>query len=51
MEKALYLLENTDLKIYEISEASGYMDYFYFTRVFRKYTGFTPSDWRENRKK
>ena len=50
MEKALYLLANTDLKIYEISEASGYMDYFYFTRVFRKFTGLTPSEWRENRK-
>lgn len=50
MEKVLYLLENTDLKIYEISEASGYQDYFYFTRVFRKFTGFTPSEWRENGK-
>lgn len=50
MEKALYLLANTDLKIYEISEASGYMDYFYFTRVFRKFTGLTPSEWREHRK-
>ena len=49
-EKALYLLANTDLKIYEISEASGYMDYFYFTRVFRKFTGLTPSEWREHRK-
>ena len=47
MEKAMYLLDNTDLKIYEIAEASGYSDYFYFTRVFRKVTGITPTEWRE----
>ena len=50
LEKAQYLLANTEMKVYEISEASGYMDYFYFTRVFRKMTGVTPSDWREKRK-
>lgn len=48
MEKAKWLLENTDLKIYEVSDASGYADYFYFTRVFRKLTGITPTEWREN---
>ena len=48
MEKAKWLLENTDLKIYEVSDASGYTDYFYFTRVFRKLTGITPTEWREN---
>lgn len=47
LEKARYLLDNTDLKIYEIAEASGYSDYFYFTRVFRKVTGITPTEWRE----
>ena len=25
----------------------GYTDYFYFTRVFRKLTGITPTEWRE----
>ncbi len=51
LEKAKYLLDNTELKIYEISEASGYPDYFYFTRVFRRITGVTPSEWREERGK
>lgn len=51
LEKAKYLLDNTELKVYEISEASGYPDYFYFTRVFRRITGVTPSQWREEREK
>ena len=49
LERARYLLDHTGLKIYEISEASGYPDYFYFTRVFRRMTGLTPSQWREER--
>ena len=51
LEKAKYLLDNTELKIYEVSEASGYPDYFYFTRVFRRITGVTPSEWREEKGK
>ncbi len=47
IERAKYLLANTEMKIYEISEAAGYSDYFYFTKVFRKWTGETPSDFRE----
>ena len=49
LERAKYLLDHTGLKVYEISEASGYPDYFYFTRVFRRMTGLTPSQWREER--
>lgn len=51
LERAKYLLDHTGLKIYEISEASGYPDYFYFTRVFRRITGLTPSQWREEKGK
>lgn len=47
IERAKYLLANTDMKIYEISEVSGYSDYFYFTKVFRRWTGVTPSEFRE----
>lgn len=47
IERAKYLLVNTEMKIYEISEVTGYSDYFYFTKVFRKWTGKTPSDFRE----
>lgn len=47
MDRAKYLLLYTDLKIYEVTEAVGYSDYFYFTKVFRKATGQTPSQFRE----
>lgn len=50
LEKAKYLLANTDLKVFEISEASGYSDYYYFTKVFRKMAGCTPSEWRDLQK-
>ncbi|MGI5958581.1 MAG: response regulator transcription factor [Massiliimalia sp.] len=48
ISRAKYLLEHTDIKIYEVSEVCGYSDYFYFARVFRKITGQTPSQYREN---
>lgn len=40
------LLVNTSLNISEIAEKSGYADYFYFARVFKKATGYTPSQYR-----
>lgn len=42
------LLKATDLPVSEIAEKSGYEDYFYFTRVFKKITGMTPSEFRTN---
>ncbi|WP_314586004.1 response regulator [Paenibacillus terrigena] len=41
------LLENTNLRITEIAEKVGYQDYFYFTRMFKKITGHTPTQFRE----
>ena len=35
------MLENTDLK--EIAEKTGFSDYNYFSRLFKKRTGYTPS--------
>lgn len=42
------LLKTSNLPVNEIAEKSGYEDYFYFTRVFKKATGMTPSDFRMN---
>jgi len=47
MKKALLLLKNEQMKIYEISEACGYRDYRYFSSVFKKYTGMNPTDYRK----
>jgi AraC-like DNA-binding protein/mannose-6-phosphate isomerase-like protein (cupin superfamily) len=47
MNAARNLLVSSTLNISEISQASGYDDPSYFTRVFRKETGLTPRLYRD----
>ncbi|MEW9109037.1 MAG: response regulator [Cytobacillus gottheilii] len=47
IEKACFLLENTDLKTYQIAEKVGYTDSRYFSQVFRKRVKVTPSEYRK----
>lgn len=42
------LLHNPELSIREISETVGYHDQGYFSRIFKKQTGKTPFEFREN---
>lgn len=42
--EAKWIMLHTDKKIYEISEALGYENAFYFSRVFKKVTGLSPRD-------
>jgi AraC-like DNA-binding protein len=46
VEEAERLLSNTDYPIIEIAVACGYSDQSYFTKVFKKYTGLTPRQYR-----
>ncbi len=46
VEKSVDLMLQTKMKINDIAEAVGYEDTRYFTRVFKKVTGKTPSDFR-----
>ena len=46
VEKAKEMLRDTRLSIREISLACGYTDANYFTRVFKRITGKTPSEYR-----
>ncbi|MFR5151917.1 MAG: AraC family transcriptional regulator [Ruminococcus sp.] len=39
-------LHNTDLLTYEIAEAVGYKDATYFSSIFRKYEGLSPSEYK-----
>ncbi|AET61106.1 AraC family transcriptional regulator [Paenibacillus terrae HPL-003] len=48
IDKAKTLLENTDLKIYEICQQVGYSDPQHFTRMFEKLTGSRPREYRKN---
>ncbi len=49
IEKAKELLEDVDSKIYEIAIKVGYDDQRYFSQVFKKYTGYTPKEYRNKR--
>lgn len=44
--QAKKLLTTTNASINEISLQSGFNDYFYFLKTFKKYTGKTPSEYR-----
>lgn len=47
MTEARRLLKETQMSIEEISEQTGYSDSSYFTKVFRKSEGKTPSQYRQ----
>ena len=47
LERAKNLLRQTELQVKEISSLSGYEDVRVFLRRFKKYTGMTPSQYRE----
>lgn len=42
--EAKKLLRESEYKIYEISEMLGYQNAYYFSKVFKKITGMTPSE-------
>ncbi|MCY9694515.1 helix-turn-helix domain-containing protein [Paenibacillus alginolyticus] len=45
--QAKELLTNPRLRIYEVSVQVGYQDQRYFSQLFRKYTGETPTEFRK----
>lgn len=46
--KSVQLLKMGDSKIYEISEIVGFLDYKYFSQVFKKYVGLSPTMFLES---
>lgn len=50
MMNAQNLLENTEYNITEIAEAVGYDNPLYFSRLFHKHTGLSPSSYRKQRR-
>jgi two-component system response regulator YesN len=51
IQRAQDLLEQTDLKMYEISEAVGYGSVEHFNHIFKKKLGKTPKEYRQTYKK
>lgn len=48
IQKAKELLADETLSIEQIAEQTGYRDYFYFTKVFKKAVGVSPSKYRKS---
>ena len=42
------MLEQGDLKVYEIAEKLGYESAFYFSKVFKKVTGLSPREYQQS---
>lgn len=49
IRNARELLETSDLKIQDIAEKVGYQNLNSFNRMFKKFTGMTPSEFRKSR--
>ncbi|RUS45588.1 response regulator [Cohnella sp. AR92] len=47
MEESKRLLETTDLRRYEIADRVGYESPEHFSKIFKKYYGISPSDWKK----
>ncbi|CAN7668049.1 response regulator [Paenibacillus sp. LjRoot153] len=50
-DKAMELLREHDIKLYDLATRLGFTDANYFTTFFKKYVGCTPSEYREKHSK
>ncbi|MCP3968298.1 MAG: helix-turn-helix transcriptional regulator [Lentisphaerae bacterium] len=48
LNKAVKLLQRTDLNIAEIAEQAGWNDQFHFSRIFKASTGLSPQKYRQH---
>jgi two-component system, response regulator YesN len=46
IERACSILRNTEVKVYQVAPMVGYQDPKYFTQVFKRMKGVTPSEYR-----
>jgi AraC-like DNA-binding protein len=50
LSAAAYLLVHSDIPVYEAAEKTGYRDYVYFSRSFKKQYGVSPNEYRSRQK-
>ena len=48
IKRAVELLRDPSVKIYEVADLVGYSDARYFSQIFRKLTGVTPKEFRDS---
>jgi len=48
MQRAKYLLKEKNMRIYEVCNYLGYVDTTYFTKLFKKYCGMTPQEYKKS---
>ena len=46
IEKSLLLLKNPDITISQAAIECGFEDQAYYTRIFKRIKGVTPTEWR-----
>lgn len=51
INNAMQLLDDTNYSIAEAAEAVGYDNALYFSRLFKRHTGMSPSEYRKGKKK
>ena len=51
LERVIYLITNTNMNFTEISEKAGFSSSRYFSTMFKRYTGKTPSQYKEEHRK
>ncbi|MDC7287944.1 response regulator [Blautia schinkii] len=51
VEKACALLKHPESRVADVAELVGYSNYRYFNHVFKKLTGYTPSEYRRTQDK
>lgn len=47
IKRAKYLLKEKNMRIYEVCNYLGYTDTTYFTKLFKKYNGMTPNEYKK----
>ncbi|MBC8059499.1 MAG: response regulator [Clostridiaceae bacterium] len=48
MDRAKILLKRQDYKVYEVSDVLGYKETAYFSKLFKKHTGYNPAEYRKS---
>ncbi|AWK50833.1 DNA-binding response regulator [Clostridium beijerinckii] len=49
IKKAMYIMEDPTIKIYDVAELVGYSNQHYFCRAFKRVVGFSPTEYKRGK--